>query len=488
MKEAEKIIRKITKIDDFVKSESKEEDQFLESLENDLKILIKDLNVANNDEEKTQLLKAYVDDIDSKNLLKSIKSTHKKSNLQLEHLIDKFIKFHDNCYSWLHASNKDKTEEQIKEEAEERKVILQLIGKYLIRNNEISGYESLLKEANLDKISFQSDIEKYEKFIILKNILIDIDSKSFQSIEDWISSQKQEDLESIKYKLNFINLNYLVHKLKFLNLALSEPNKAFEYARNNFNKNKKNKKEIKNLLELILFKNEQQQEKDQINELENEQKELIIKFEECLTEFKETFIEIYCKINLILKKSLLETIIETALNGITDLDKLLKMEYKKKPRKKLTSNELNDLLQHPLQAYSAERNSSDESSSCYSEPTSYSTSEDAKELDSDNENKMEVDKDENEKNEEEERSFHWRDLKELPPWDNVAAGCQKYHSVFVCPISKEESTEDNPPMMLTCGHVISKESLISSRSPSRTIKCPTCPKEQDPADVLQLYF
>lgn len=35
----------------------------------------------------------------------------------------------------------------------------------------------------------------------------------------------------------------------------------------------------------------------------------------------------------------------------------------------------------------------------------------------------------------------------------------RYHSIFACPVSKEQSTEQNPPMMMTCGHVITKESL-----------------------------
>jgi hypothetical protein len=34
-----------------------------------------------------------------------------------------------------------------------------------------------------------------------------------------------------------------------------------------------------------------------------------------------------------------------------------------------------------------------------------------------------------------------------------------FHSIFVCPVSKEQSTEQNPPMMLGCGHVIARESL-----------------------------
>jgi len=35
----------------------------------------------------------------------------------------------------------------------------------------------------------------------------------------------------------------------------------------------------------------------------------------------------------------------------------------------------------------------------------------------------------------------------------------RYHSIFACLVSKEQSTEHNPPMMLDCGHVISKDSL-----------------------------
>jgi hypothetical protein len=37
---------------------------------------------------------------------------------------------------------------------------------------------------------------------------------------------------------------------------------------------------------------------------------------------------------------------------------------------------------------------------------------------------------------------------------------QIYHSIFACPVSREQTTAANPPMMLPCGHVISRESLI----------------------------
>ncbi|KAF4518343.1 hypothetical protein B566_EDAN007070 [Ephemera danica] len=35
----------------------------------------------------------------------------------------------------------------------------------------------------------------------------------------------------------------------------------------------------------------------------------------------------------------------------------------------------------------------------------------------------------------------------------------RYHSVFACPILRQQSTENNPPMRLVCGHVISRDAL-----------------------------
>jgi hypothetical protein len=48
-----------------------------------------------------------------------------------------------------------------------------------------------------------------------------------------------------------------------------------------------------------------------------------------------------------------------------------------------------------------------------------------------------------------------------------------FHSIFTCPVSKEQSTEKNPPMLLTCGHCFCKNSLARlTKSENQKIKCP----------------
>ncbi|KAG2228293.1 hypothetical protein INT45_011085 [Circinella minor] len=80
---------------------------------------------------------------------------------------------------------------------------------------------------------------------------------------------------------------------------------------------------------------------------------------------------------------------------------------------------------------------------------------------------------------------------ELPLSDDL-----RFHSVFACPVSKEQATEDNPPMMMPCGHVICRESLtrLSRSSSSRygrnsmRFKCPYCPSESAPDQAVEVYF
>ncbi|KAI9842765.1 MAG: hypothetical protein M1837_006948 [Sclerophora amabilis] len=51
----------------------------------------------------------------------------------------------------------------------------------------------------------------------------------------------------------------------------------------------------------------------------------------------------------------------------------------------------------------------------------------------------------------------------------------------------EQSTEQNPPMMLPCGHVIAQESLMRL-SKGCQFKCPYCPSESNPKDAKKVYL
>ncbi|XP_073946357.1 required for meiotic nuclear division 5 protein souji [Choristoneura fumiferana] len=62
-----------------------------------------------------------------------------------------------------------------------------------------------------------------------------------------------------------------------------------------------------------------------------------------------------------------------------------------------------------------------------------------------------------------------------------------YHSVFACPILRQQASEQNPPMRLLCGHVISRDAL-NKLAMGVKLKCPYCPMEQSPSEARQIYF
>mmetsp|Transcript_5933 Transcript_5933/g.7060 ORF Transcript_5933/g.7060 Transcript_5933/m.7060 type:complete len:292 (+) Transcript_5933:121-996(+) len=81
----------------------------------------------------------------------------------------------------------------------------------------------------------------------------------------------------------------------------------------------------------------------------------------------------------------------------------------------------------------------------------------------------------------------WKELEELPVEVNLSRD-MRYHSTFTCPISREQTSAENPPVLLQCGHVIAKASTAKIVKSNGRIKCPTCPKEQAITDVRILYF
>jgi hypothetical protein len=81
----------------------------------------------------------------------------------------------------------------------------------------------------------------------------------------------------------------------------------------------------------------------------------------------------------------------------------------------------------------------------------------------------------------------WQVKEELPIEIELGRSKQ-FHSIFACPIPRQQSSELNPPMRLVCGHVISKEALQKLAQGTAKLKCPYCPLEQAVADARQIFF
>jgi hypothetical protein len=52
------------------------------------------------------------------------------------------------------------------------------------------------------------------------------------------------------------------------------------------------------------------------------------------------------------------------------------------------------------------------------------------------------------------KKHEWHAMRQLPVEIELNKAFQ-FHSVFACPVSRDQSTAENPPMLLPCGHVLS---------------------------------
>jgi hypothetical protein len=86
-----------------------------------------------------------------------------------------------------------------------------------------------------------------------------------------------------------------------------------------------------------------------------------------------------------------------------------------------------------------------------------------------------------------EKRTEWTTQNELPV-EIPLPRSMIFHPIFVCPVSKEQTTEENPPMMMPCGHVIAKESLNRLGLRGGRFKCPYCPNESQPKDARELIM
>ncbi|KPI44476.1 LisH domain-containing protein C29A3.03c [Cyphellophora attinorum] len=80
----------------------------------------------------------------------------------------------------------------------------------------------------------------------------------------------------------------------------------------------------------------------------------------------------------------------------------------------------------------------------------------------------------------------WTSVGEMPVETPLPQAYQ-FHSIFVCPVSKEQTTDANPPMMLPCGHVIAQESM-QRLSKGAKFKCPYCPVESHPNNARRVFL
>ncbi|CAA2986473.1 RMD5 homolog A-like [Olea europaea subsp. europaea] len=87
------------------------------------------------------------------------------------------------------------------------------------------------------------------------------------------------------------------------------------------------------------------------------------------------------------------------------------------------------------------------------------------------------------------KMHEWQSMKQLPVPVDLDREFQ-FHSMFVCPVSRDIASEENPPMLMSCGHVLCKQSItkLSKSNSTRPFKCPYCPYLVEAGQCRQLCF
>ncbi|KAK4799435.1 hypothetical protein SAY86_024800 [Trapa natans] len=83
----------------------------------------------------------------------------------------------------------------------------------------------------------------------------------------------------------------------------------------------------------------------------------------------------------------------------------------------------------------------------------------------------------------------WQAMMHLPVPVDLGNEFQ-FHSIFVCPVSRDQGSEENPPMLLPCGHAICNQSImkLSKSNSPENFKCPYCKADVSVTQCRQLHF